>query len=139
VLNGSDDAGRILVDALGSITGRARETLVSQLVGVRDRRAAPLFVYLLRTLDRGRHLPVYLAAIDALGAMGETGAVDVLKQALHQSDWWAPGRTRRARGAAAAALRRIGSPAALDVLRSAAKAGSRGVRSAARSELAHVQ
>jgi HEAT repeat protein len=82
---------------------------------------------------------VYLAAIDALGAMGETDAVDALKQALHHSDWWAPGRTRRARGAAAAALRKIGSPAALDVLRTAAKTGSRGVRTAARSELTHVE
>jgi hypothetical protein len=139
VLNGSDEAARILVNALGSITGRTRDTLVSQLLAVRDRRATPLFVYLVRTLDRGRHLPVYLAAIDALGAMGETEAVDALKQALHHSDWWAPGRTRRARGAAAAALRKIGSPAALDVLRTAAKTGSRGVRTAARSELTHVE
>ncbi|MCA1570414.1 MAG: HEAT repeat domain-containing protein, partial [Chloroflexi bacterium] len=124
VIAGSDDAARILVNALGSITGRARETLVSQLLSVRDRRAAPLFVYLVRKLDRRRHLAVYLAAIDALGAMGETDAVDALKGALHQGDWWAPGRTRRARGAAAAALRRIGSPAALDVLKAASKAGS---------------
>lgn len=137
VLNGSDDAAKILVSTLGSITGRARETLVSQLVSVRDRRAAPLFVYLVRKLDRRRHLAIYLAAIDALGAMGETDAVDALKGALLQGDWWAPGRTRRARTAAAAALRRIGSPAALDVLEAASKTGSRGVRAAARSELAH--
>ena len=139
VLAGSDDAARILVSALGSITGRARETLVAQLVAVRDRRAAPLFVYLVRTLDRGRHLAIYLAAIDALGAMGETEGVDALKAALHQGDWWAPGRTRRARSAAAAALRRIGSPAALDALRTASTTGSRGVRTAARSELAHIE
>jgi hypothetical protein len=139
VLNGSTEAAEILVSALGSVTGRARESLVTQLLGVRDRRAAPLFIYLVRTLDRRKYLPIYLAAIDALGALGEPAAVEVLKEALLEGEWWAPGRTRRARGAAAAALRRIGSAAALDVLRAAARTGSRGVRTAARAEVGRAE
>jgi HEAT repeat protein len=43
--------------------------------------------------------------------------------------------TRRLRAAAAQALRRLGTPAALDVLREASEQGPRGVRAAARSEL----
>jgi len=61
-----------------------------------------------------------------------------LNFALHQTEWWAPMRTRRIRAAAAGALRQIGTPAALDVLRAAASRGPRGVRAAARAQLASV-
>jgi HEAT repeat protein len=44
-------------------------------------------------------------------------------------------RTRRARAAAARALRLIGSPDAVEALRDASTRGSRGVRMAARAEL----
>lgn len=138
VLNGSDEASGILLRALGSASGRARETLVSELISMRDERAAPLFCYLLRHIDR-RALPqVYLAATETLGALGSPDAVDALKFALHQGDWWAPLRTRTHRAAAAAALRKIGSPPAVDVLRQASKQGARGVRAAARVEIARL-
>ena len=136
VLNGSDEAAAILVHALGTVSGRARETLVAELTGIRDPRASPLFIYLVRHLDRAKHAPVYLAAIEALGTFGDPDSVDALKLALHRGDWWAPVRTRRARAGAAAALRKIGSAQALDVLRSASALGSRGTRAAARKELA---
>ena len=62
---------------------------------MRDERAAPFFCYLVRHLDR-RALPqVYIAAIEALGTFGGADAVDALKFALHQGEWWAPLRTRR--------------------------------------------
>jgi HEAT repeat protein len=138
VLNGSEDAGKILVEALANVSGRARETLIAELGSVKDRRASPVFVYLVRHLDRSKYSQVYLSAIDALGAFPEPDAVEALKQALHAGDWWAPGRTRKARAAAAAALRRIATPAAIDVLKSASTEGSRGTRSAARAELTHV-
>jgi HEAT repeat protein len=48
-------------------------------------------------------------------------------------------RTRRARTAAAHALRRIGSPPAVEALRQASARGSWGVRAAAKAELAHVR
>jgi hypothetical protein len=136
VLNGSDEAAAILVNALGTVGGRVRETLVAELTGIRDPRASPLFIYLVRHLDRSKHAPVYLAAIEALGTFGDPDSVDALKLALHRGDWWAPVRTRRARAGAAAALRKIGSVPALDVLRSASALGSRGTRAAARRELA---
>jgi HEAT repeat protein len=61
--------------------------------------------------------------------------VEALKEALQRGDWMAPLRTRRTRASAAQALRRIGTSAAVTVLREASARGSRGVRAAARAEL----
>ena len=135
VLNGTDDAAALLVQALDTVTGRARQTLVAELTGLRDPRAASLFTYLVRHLDRARHAQVYVAAIETLGALAATEAVDALTGALRGGEWWAPMRTRRARSAAAASLKRIGTPAALDALQEAARRGSRGTRAAARAHL----
>jgi HEAT repeat protein len=117
------------------VSGRARETLVAELTQVRDQRAAPLLCYLVRNLNRSTHAQVYLSALEALGTFPDPAAVDVLKDALHRGDLWAPMRTRKARAAAAASLRRIGTPQAIDTLQSAARTGSRGTRAAARAHL----
>jgi hypothetical protein len=137
-MNGSEAAYEILLAALAGATGRSRDTLVAQLVSMRDERAAPLFCFLLRRLNRRAHYPVYLAAIESLSAFGAPEALDALTFALHEGDWWAPFRTRRARAAAAASLRRIGTPGALGVLRTASARGTFGVRSAARAALAQL-
>ena len=76
-----------------------------------------------------------MTAVVALGSFGGPDAVGALKFALHEGDIWSPMATRRLRAAAAQALRRLGTPAALDALREASEQGARGVRSAARSEL----
>lgn len=139
VMNGSDAAAAILLGALQTATGRAREALISELASTRDGRAGPIFSYLLRRLDRRALQAPYLAVVEALGHIGGEDAVQALKLALHQGDWWAPMRTSRLRNAAAVSLRRIGTPAALDVLRDASSRGRpRGVRSAARAELARL-
>ena len=138
VLNGSDEASAILMHALATASGRSREKLVNELVATRDERAGPLFCHLVRHVDRRAFPQVYLAAITALGVFGGPDAVDALTVALHQGEWWAPLRTRRHRAAAAAALRRMGSPPALDALESASRKGKRGVRAAARAELARA-
>jgi hypothetical protein len=136
LLNGSDEASRILLDALRTTTGRARDTLLNELSSAKDERAAPLFRYLLRHMDRRKQPRLYLTSIEALGAAGGPESIDALKFALYQGDWTAPFETRRLRTAAAHALRRIGTDQALDVLREAARRGARGVRSAARTALA---
>jgi HEAT repeat protein len=135
VLNGTDAASQILLQALTSTSGRPRETLISELTGMRDERAGPLFCYLVRHLDRKAFPIVYVASIDALGTFGGPDAVEALKDALQHGNWLAPLRTRRTRAAAAAALRRIGTVPAVTALRDAAGRGPRGVRSAARAEL----
>lgn len=139
VLNGSREAAEILVRALDTVGGRARETLVAEITNARDPRAAPLLCYLVKNLNRSRHAQVYLSALEALGNLADADAVDALKDALHRGEFWAPVRTRKARSAAAASLRRIGTPQALDVLKAAARTGSRGTRSAARAQIGGLE
>ena len=62
VLNGSEAASQILVNALNATSGRPRQTLVNELMAMRDERAGPLFCHLTRQLDR-RKFP----AIDLSG------------------------------------------------------------------------
>lgn len=138
VAHGSDEAGRVLLRAVTTGSGRTRETLLHELTAMRDPRAAPLFGYLARHLNPRRDERLYLSSLEALGTVGGAEAVEALTRALHQGDWRAPVQTRRLRAVAAHALRRIGTPAALDVLRDAAARGPRGVRAAARAELAQL-
>jgi HEAT repeat protein len=111
---------------------------VSELSALRDPRAGPLFRYLLTRIDRKALQPVYLAAIERLGAVGGPDAVDALAHALNDGGWWPPFQDRRHHAAAADALRRIGSPNAVDALERAAKIGPRAARKAARAELTRV-
>jgi len=139
ILIGDQQAFDVLTKALQSGTARSRQTLVQELQATRDERAAPLFSYLLaHVAPRGPLRGVYEGAVETLGAIGGPIAIDALKKALHRGEWWAPRRTRALRAAAATALRRIGTPQAVDVLRDAVNRGSRGVRSAALSELRRV-
>ncbi len=138
LLNGSDEAARMLLEALGAVTGRARETLVAEVTAMRDDRATPLFCYFVRQMDRRKEQPLYLSCLDALGALGGPEAADALKHALHEGSWRAPFTTRRLRLAAAQALRRLGTAEALAVLTDAAARGPRGVRAAARAQLAQL-
>ncbi len=135
VLNGSDAASQILHQAIKSATGRTRETLLNELTSMRDERAAPLFSYLVRHMNRRAEQQLYQTSIEALGTFGGPDAVGALKFALGQGDWWSPLKTRRLRTAAARALRQIGTAPAMEVLREASTRGPRGVRAAARAQL----
>ena len=139
VLNGSDAASQILLQVLTGTTGRPRQTLIAELGTMRDERAAPLFCYLVRHLDRKAFPAVYIGAIEALGSFGGPDAVEALKHALQQGHWMAPMRTRRTRAAAAQALRKIGTPPALAALQEASTRGPRGMRAAARAELKRLE
>lgn len=107
-----------------------------ELASMRDERAAPLFNYLVRHVDRRKDHQLYRAAIEALGSLGGEGAVDGLRHALYAGDWRAPFQTRRLRSAAAQALRLNGTPAAMKALHEAAERGPLGVRAVARAQLA---
>lgn len=135
IRNGSDEASRILLHALLSASGRGRETLAAEIAGTRADLAAPLYTYLVRHMDPRRDPPLYVTAVDALGGASTPDAIEALKAALYGGGWRTPFVTRRVRSAAARALRRIGSPAAVDVLHAAATGGTFGVRAAARAEL----
>jgi hypothetical protein len=135
LLNGSDDACEMLLNAVRTTSGRVRETLVGELTNARDMRSAPFFRHVVRHMDRRIEPRLYVAAIEGLGTVPNEDAIDALRYALYQGDWKAPFETRRIRAAAAGALRRIGAPPALDVLREATRRGTRGVRAAARDAM----
>jgi hypothetical protein len=139
ILNvGTDAAYRILEQALTSGTARSRDAIMQSIGLVRDERATPLFAYLLGHVDhRGALAPVYLRAIESLGALRDPGGIAPLRDALYKGEWWAPRRTSVLRGAAAAALARIGTPEAFSVLEEAVAQASRRIRSAARTQLAN--
>jgi hypothetical protein len=141
ILNiGTDDAYRILETALAGGTERTREAIMQTLTVQRDERATPLFAYIIRHVDhRGPLGSVYVRAIESLGSLRDPDGVAPLKDALHKGEWWAPRRTAALRGAAAAALARIGTPEAADVLEQAVAGGTRGVRNAARPHLSTVR
>ena len=137
ILNvGTDAAYRILEQALGSGTARSREAIMQSIGLVRDERAAPLFAYILGHIDhRGALAPVYLRAIESLGALRDPAGIAPLRDALYRGEWWAPRRTAALRGAVALALARIDTPESVAVLEEAVTRGSRGIRTAARTQL----
>jgi hypothetical protein len=135
MLNGSKEAAAILLDALTTAKGPARERLLSEILKIRDQRAAPLYGYLVRQMDRATFPQLYLTAIESLGVSGGAEAVDALKVPLHTGSWWTIFANKKFGGAAAQALRRIGTSGAMDALREAAVSGAPGARGAARAEL----
>ena len=139
MLNGTEAAAQILVQALKSTSGRPRETLIKEVNSMRDERAAPFFAHLVRKLDRKAFPALYLTAVESLGSFGGPDAVGALKFVLQQGDWAAPLRTRRTRAAAAHALRRIGTPPAIAALREASSKGPWGMRAAAKAELKRLE
>jgi hypothetical protein len=139
VLNGSEEASAILLKAVSGATGRTNDTLIKEVLGMREDRAASFFAYLVRHAEPGRLPALYVKAIEALGAAGDTDAVNALEIALNRGQWWSPFANRRHRRAAAQSLRRIGTPEALDALRDASRSGALGVRAAARAELARIE
>jgi hypothetical protein len=132
---GTDDA---LVLLRRELTADAtRMTVLQEIIGPRDERVVPLLCVVLNEFPpRGPLVEVHAQVMDALGALGDhEESAAALRAALYRGEWWAPYRTAALRRAAAAALRRIGSPATLGILEEAARTGSRGVRKAARPHL----
>ena len=125
------------IDRQCGTSDTARELIVREVIGLRDTRAVPsLAAVLTRTAPRGAMVPLHAAIIDALAALGaHDDSTLALRGALERGDWWAPRRTAVLRNAAAAALKRIGSPEALEALDDALRSSRRGVRAAARQAL----
>lgn len=139
VLMGTDDAFGALRDALTSGSPRTRDMITGSLTTLRDERAAPLFVFILRQgQTRGRGEKVYLSALEALGALrvSDEPTIAALVEACGRGEWWQPFRARRLRTAAVKALRAIRSPEAAAALETLAQSGPFGARAAARAALA---
>ena len=133
---GTDDAFAVLQQAL--VGGSAsRDTILQQLIGLRDDKAVPLLCYVLNhTSPRGKMADVHAQIIDALGSLTvHAESTRTLRTILYRGEWWAPLRTAALRQAAASALRQLGRPETFAILEDAATRGSRGVRAAARRYL----
>lgn len=132
ILNiGTERAYVVLGQALTQGTDRSRDSIMQSLSLVRDERAAPVFAHIVGHVDhRGPLRPIYLRAIESLGALRDPAGVPALEAALRRGEWWAPRRTAMIRGAAAAALVRMANTDADAVLDDAVRSGSRGVRAA---------
>jgi HEAT repeat protein len=133
---GTDDAFSVLQQAL--VGGSAsRDTILQQLIGLRDDKAVPLLCYVLNhTSPRGKMTDVHAQIIEALGSLtAHPESTRTLRAILYRGEWWAPLRTAALRRAAASALRQIGRPETLAILEDAVTRGSRGVRAAARRYL----
>jgi HEAT repeat protein len=136
---GTDEAFAMLQKALESGSAASRNVLMQSLISIRDGRAASLFAYIVSHVDyRGGLRAIYVKAIEALGASGSDEGIEALRAVVHRSEWYAPLRTAALRQVAAAALARIGSAAAQQVLEDASRDGSRGARRAARTALADI-
>jgi HEAT repeat protein len=124
----------VLERVLTSNTG-TRDTILRQLLELRDEKAVPLLCYVLNhTEPRGKLAQVHVEIIEALGGLkAHAESTRTLRGALYRGEWWAPFRTAALRRAAAKALLRIGTPEATAILDEAARNGSRGVRNAART------
>ena len=129
---GTPDAFAILQRALTG--GGTSAAILQELIGMRDDRVVPLLCSVLtREMPRGPAIDTHLQIIDALGGLGEhPDSTRALRDVLYRGEWWAPFRTAALRKAAAAALRRIATPATLELLEEAARTGGRGVRNVAR-------
>src|SRR3990170_3051836 len=133
---GTEQAYDVLRQAMATGSETMRNSLMLALVAMRDERAASLFGHIVRHVDYWSALGgVYLRSIEALGALRDEASVALLKDTLYQGRWWSPFRTAKLRATAAAALKRVGTPAAIGALEEAAAQGPRGVRGAARAEL----
>jgi HEAT repeat protein len=133
---GTDRGYEVLQQALVSGTPRSREAIMLALGSNRDERCAPLLVYILEHVPHKGELGwIYARALDLLGQLRDPESVPALRAAPTIHPDRAPRRTAALRSAAAAALARIASPEALEVLAVAAREGSRGVRAAAAGHL----
>jgi HEAT repeat protein len=139
ILDGSESAFSLLRTVLTTCAPRVRASLVRELATMHDERAAPLFCHLVKNLNRRRLRSAYEVSIDALGTCGGPDAREALAFALRQGEWWAPFRTRALKTRAATALRRIGTPDAIQALREAANDGPRSTRRAARVALTGME
>ena len=133
---GTNNAYAVLQRALIA-KNSTRETVLQELLGLRDDKASPLLCYVLKqTQPNGKFLKVHLDMLDALGALrGHPESIRTLKHVLYSGSIWTPFKTAALRRAAASALKRIGTADATAVLDEAIAKGPRGVRNAARTQV----
>lgn len=166
---GGPEAAELLAAAARHVDARVRRTVVHALGQVPVARRTPLLLGLLESTDaqtvsatlamlsrdadrrviaallervtapefESRPDEVKFALVSALGDAGGGEAVKVLEQVLQKGGWFA--RRTPERTAAALALARIGSPAAIDVLQAGLRSRSEAIRASCQEALARKE
>lgn len=135
---GTNEAYQMLELALKSGAAHTRDAIMQALGAFRDEKAAPLFIYILNSVDyKGQNEGIYTQTIESLGKVAvDERSVSVLKDILYRGEWWAPARTARIRSTAARALRGMGTASADRTLEEAAASAPGAVRKIAKAALA---
>jgi HEAT repeat protein len=134
---GTDEAYRLLEQALERGAPRTRDAIMQAIGAFRDEKAAPLFVYILKHSDyKGAGEAAYLSTMESLGKVAvDDRSAAALKEILYRGEWWARARNARIRTTAARALRNMGTLGADRVLEEAATSAPGAVRKIARAAL----
>lgn len=131
VLGGFDEpaAQRLLVQALRDPDPAVLEVAVGLVGAVKLKLATPTLLRLAgqRVLS-GKPFAVRKAAVTALGAMGDAGAIPMLKRMLYTRAWFQRAAGDELRQAAALALLSMGRPEAGEVVVGGARSGRGDVR-----------
>jgi HEAT repeat protein len=131
--SGHRDAVDLLLDALHDRDASVRRSAVAALGEMNDDRA---FRALVDLAVRGglapRALELRLLAIDCVGASAEEAAVEPLGLVLRRRGWWPRPARDQLRVRAVNALGRLGTPAAMKLIRTAATDRRPAVREAGR-------
>ena len=134
---GTNEAYRLLEDALERGAPRTRDAVMQALGAFRDEKAAPLLVFILNHTDyKGANEGFYVSTIESLGKLAvDDRSAATLKDIMYRGEWWARARNARIRGAAARALRSMGTPAADRALEEAATSAPGSIKKIAHAAL----
>jgi hypothetical protein len=120
---GGDAATRLVLQALGDPDAGVVELAISHLGALQIKQAMPSLLRLAaKPALKGKAFALRLAAVTALGAMGDRGSIAVLQRILRTRTWLRRSAGVELRRAAASALLALGRPEA----RSLVEAGARG-------------
>ena len=133
---GEPAAHQLFMQALRDPDPTVLEVAVGLVGAAKLKAARPTLLRLAgqRVLS-GKSFPVRLAAVTALGAMGDTGAIPILKGVLYTRTWFRRPAGERLRQAAALALLSMNHPEAAEMVVAGAHSRRRGVRRACTTAL----
>jgi hypothetical protein len=120
---GGDAATRLVLQALGDPDAGVVELAIGHLGAMQVKQATPsLLRFATKPVLKGKAFALRLAAVAALGAMGDRGCIPVLQRILRTRTWFRRSAGEELRRAAASALLALGRPEA----RSLVETGARG-------------
>jgi HEAT repeat protein len=138
-LSNIDDpaAARAIHTVLRAAAGEQRRAVVAALVAERDPRVVPVLVRILTESDPlGADHVIVLETLGAIGEVGDDQAVAPVAGVMRRRSWLARKKVRAVKISSLEALRRIGSPAAVQAVEDAAANGDRLLKKLAKAAMA---